>query len=164
MTERTILGIFGSRSLNDERVKILILDAIAQWQPAYLVTTQEPQGVCEVAQRVAKETAIPLILHFLNFRYLRGAFEHRSKEVVKECSHFLLIHDGVSKGTANELKLVKKSGKPYLYEILKVTPYQRSVGFNIKQDWGTDENESESGEVKPNLENLSIDDIIGELR
>ncbi len=161
MTARTILGIFGSRSLNDERVKILILDAIAQWQPAYLVTTQEPQGVCEVAQRVAKETAIPLILHFLNFRYLRGAFEHRSKEVVKECSHFLLIHDGVSKGTANELKLVKKSGKPYLYEILEVTPYQRSVGFNIKQDWGTDENESESGEVKPNLENLSIDDIIG---
>ena len=161
MTARTILGIFGSRSLNDERVKILILDAIAQWQPAYLVTTQEPQGVCEVAQRVAKETAIPLILHFLNFRYLRGAFEHRSKEVVKECSHFLLIHDGVSKGTANELKLVKKSGKPYLYEILEVTPYQRSVGFNIKQDWGTDENESERGEVKPNLENLSIDDIIG---
>ena len=142
MTERTILGIFGSRSLNDERVKILILDAIAQWQPAYLVTTQEPQGVCEVAQRVAKETAIPLILHFLNFRYLRGAFEHRSKEVVKECSHFLLI-----------------------YEILEVTPYQRSVGFNIKQDWGTDEVDPDSGGGNPGFEDLSedlsIDDIIG---
>lgn len=158
MTEKTILGIFGSRSLNDERVKILILDAIAQWHPAYLVTTQEPQGVCEVAQRVAKETATPLILHFLNFRYLRGAFEHRSKEVIRECSHFLLIHDGASKGTANELKLVKKSGKPYLYEVLEVTPYQRSVGFNIKQDWGIDEEEPKTG---PDIENLSIDDIVG---
>jgi hypothetical protein len=130
------LGIFGSRTLKDERVKIIILEKIEELKPDKLITCQEPQGVSEVAQRVSKELGIPLQLHFLNFKYFRGAFERRSKEIVKESDFFLIIHDGESKGTANEFKLVKKSGKPFSYELLEKTPYQRSVGFNVKEEWG----------------------------
>lgn len=136
---QVIIGVFGSRSLKDERVKIILLEAIEKWPPAYLSTCQEPQGVSEVCQRVAKEKGIPLIVHFLNFRYLRGAFERRAKEIIIEATHYVVVHDGKSVGTANELKMVEKTGKPYIYEILEDTPYERSVGFNVKHEWKMEE-------------------------
>jgi hypothetical protein len=133
------LGVFGSRCLTDERVEILILEKMRGGSFDIIVTCQEPQGVSEVAQRVGKKYGYPLELHFLNMRYLRGAFEQRSKEVVKICDEFLIIHDGQSKGTANEKTLVEKSGKPFQYERLEPTPFDRSVGFNIDMDWGQSE-------------------------
>jgi hypothetical protein len=135
-TQEIKLGILGSRSLSDERVKILILEHLEKTGATKIITCQEPQGVCEVAQRVAKETGTPLQLHFLNFKYLRGAFERRTKEIIKDADIFLVIHDGESKGTANELKLAERSKKPFEYTILEKSEYQRSVGFNIKEDWG----------------------------
>jgi len=129
------LGVFGSRSLRDERVEITILEKMRSGGFHRIVTCQEPQGVSEVAQRVAKKYGYPLELHFLNMQYLRGAFEQRSREIVAVCDEFLVIHDGASKGTANELKLVEKSGKPCQYEIMENTPFERSVGFNIMDDW-----------------------------
>jgi hypothetical protein len=129
------VAVFGSRTLKDERVKILILEVIKAQGATMLVTTQEPAGVCEVCQAVAKELAIPLELHFLNFKFLRGAFEKRSRAVVRSADFFLLVHDGTSPGTRNELVLVKQSKKPFRYEILEPSPYDKSVGFNIKKDW-----------------------------
>ena len=115
------LGIFGSRTIRDDRVKMLIHEVIEETGADMIVTTQEPLGVCTVAQQVAKDMAIPLELHFLNFRYRRGAFEHRSDEVIKASDTILLIHDGKSKGTSNELERVKKFGKPYRYEVMEPT-------------------------------------------
>lgn len=129
------LAVFGSRSLRDERVEILILNYIQKNNITKVITCQEPEGVSEVAQRVCKKYSYPLQVHFLNMQYLRGAFEQRSKEIIHEADEFIVIHDGESKGTANELKLVKKSGKPYTYEVLEKTNYKRSVGFNIEDEW-----------------------------
>jgi tRNA/tmRNA/rRNA uracil-C5-methylase (TrmA/RlmC/RlmD family) len=133
------LGVFGSRTLKDERVEILILEKMRAGRFDMLVTCQEPQGVSEVAQRVGKKYGYPLELHFLNMRYLRGAFEQRSKEIVKICDEFLIVHDGKSVGTANEKLLVEKSGKPFQYEQLAPTPFDRSVGFNVDREWGSGE-------------------------
>jgi hypothetical protein len=165
MEEKTVIGVFGSRSLKDERVKIIMLEAIQKWQPTYISTCQEPQGVSEVAQRVAKELGIALILHFLNFRYLRGAFEHRAKEIIRESTHFVCIHDGVSVGTANELKMVKKTGRPFVYEILENTPYERSVGFNVTKDWSMGKKDFENvsdADLLNGVGGLSIRDITGD--
>ena len=129
------MAVFGSRSLRDERVKILLLEWIEKYKPSHIVTCQEPEGVSEVAQKVAKEMAIPLILHFLNFRYLRGAFARRSQFIIAESDFFVIVHDGESKGTENEFKQAQKSGKPFIYVRLKKTKYKRSVGFNIKDEW-----------------------------
>lgn len=129
------VGVFGSRTLKDERIKTIILEKIKELNATCIATCQEPQGVSEVAQRVAKDYGYPLQLHFLNMQYLRGAFEQRSKEIVASCDYFIILHDGTSKGTLNEKKLVEKSGKPFHYEIIEPTKYDRSVGFNIKEDW-----------------------------
>ena len=134
--ESKTLAVFGSRSLRDERVEILILNYIQKNNITKIITCQEPEGVSEVAQKLCKKYAYPLQVHFLNMQYLRGAFEQRSKEIIHEADEFIVIHDGESRGTANELNLVKKSGKPYTYEILEKTNYKRSVGFNIQDEWG----------------------------
>lgn len=151
------LGVFGSRSLADERVEILILEKMHDGGFDMIVTCQEPQGVSEVAQRVSKKYGFPLVLHFLNMRYLRGAFEQRSKEIIAICEEFLVIHDGQSKGTANELKLVEKSGKPFQHEKLEVSPYSRSVGFNIDREWGNEFATSEDDELT-----TAVDQIMNE--
>ena len=146
------LGIFGSRSLKDERVFILIAENLKRGF-THVVTCQEPGGVSEVAQRVAKQYGYPLQCHFLNMQYLRGAFEQRSKEIIVEADEFLVIHDGESKGTANELQLVKKSAKPYVYEILEKAEFQKSVGFNVKEDWGIEDIDVDLDIAMQDLEN-----------
>ena len=137
--KRYRVGVFGSRSLKDERVKTIILEQIKEVNATKILTCQEPQGVSEVAQRVCKDYGYPLQLHFLNMQYLRGAFEQRSKEIIAESEYFIIIHDGESKGTRNEKILVEKSGKPFHYEVLEPTIYDRSVGFNVNEDWNFEE-------------------------
>lgn len=135
------LSIHGSRTLSDERVKIIILEEIEKHKPTVIVTHAEPGGVCEIARKVCKEVPIPLKLHFLNFRYFRGAFEQRSKEVFKDSDYCIFIHDGESKGCSNELELCKKAGLPYKYYKLDKTEYKQSVGFEVEKGWEWEDNE-----------------------
>jgi hypothetical protein len=154
------LGFHGSRTLHDERVKIIILEEIEKHAPTTIVTHAEPEGVCEIVRSVCKEKAIPLCVHFLNFKYLRGAFEHRSKDVLKDSDYSIFIHDGRSKGTSNELKLVQGMNKKYTLHTMEITKYKSSVGFDIDIDW---ENESTGIEfnVNPEEANAKLDEILG---
>jgi hypothetical protein len=132
------LSVHGSRGLKDERVKIILLEEIRAHGITEIVTHAEPDGVCNVARTLCREMAIPLKLHFLNFKYLRGAFEHRSKDVLRDADRAIFIHDGKSKGTANELKLAEKMKIPYTYHKLEQAEHDRSVGFDIQKEWGLD--------------------------
>lgn len=121
------LGVFGSRSLKGDVVKMLIIDEVRACGADTIVTAQEPLGVCTLAQQVAKELTnatdkdvLVLELHFLNWRRQAGAYRHRSQEVIDTSDKILLIHDGASQGTFNELEQVKASGKPFRYVILPV--------------------------------------------
>lgn len=120
ITKEFKVGIFGSRSLSDKRVNKIIERELDKLNATAIITTAEPKGVCQVAQKVAKEYAYPLNLHFINPQYLAGAFEQRCKEVIEASDFIIFIHDGKSKGTINELNLYKKTGKPYHYEVLEV--------------------------------------------
>ena len=130
------LSVHGSRTLSDERVKILLMEEIKAHGITAIVTHGEPDGVCRVARDLCREKAIPLTLHFLNFKYLRGAFEHRSIDVLKGGDRAIFVHDGKSKGTSNELKLAEKLGIPFTYHELERTEHKTSVGFEITEDWG----------------------------
>ena len=132
------LSVHGSRTLNDERVRILIMEEIERCNPEIIVTHAEPEGVCEVARDICKEKAIPLMLFFLNFQYLRGAFERRSKDVLRHSDHALFIHDGKSKGTHNEIILADKMNIPKTVHQIETTRYKSSVGFEPEEPWGAD--------------------------
>lgn len=142
------LSVHGSRTLKDERVRILLLEEIDRLQVDEIVTHGEPEGVCGVARALCKEKAIPLKLHFLNFKYLRGAFEHRSKTVLLDADYAIFIHDGKSKGTSNEIILAEKLKIPHSIYHLPITPYQHSVGFDIEQPWGADLQVEELGDIQ----------------
>jgi hypothetical protein len=139
------LGIFGSRSLSDDRVKVLILEALNHGGYTKIISCLEPGGVSAVAREVAAQFGYPLQTHCLNLRYLRGAFEQRSMEVIALADAFLIIHDGKSKGTINEKILCEQSGKPIQYELLAPSPFKSSSGF-IDEDWSVDWDLEELGE------------------
>ncbi|MDR2627205.1 MAG: hypothetical protein LBC40_04140 [Dysgonamonadaceae bacterium] len=131
------LGIFGSRSLFDENVRLAIYDYLSKNSHINtIVTCQEPRGVSEVAQRIARDTLYRLEVHFLNPHRGRGAFHERALRIIESADEFLVIHDGVSKGTANELELLKKSGKKHEYIVFdKSKVYDYSTEFNITDTW-----------------------------
>jgi len=39
------------------------------------------------------------------------------------------------KGISKEYKIGILSGKPYHYEVLEISKYTKSVGFNVVNDW-----------------------------
>jgi len=117
------LGVFGSRSITDNRI-FDILDKFLEERPTFdtIVTAQEPAGVCNVAQAYAQKNAMILELHFLNNQeYAAGMYEHRSENIIKASDFILLIHDGESHGTTNELEQTIKYGRKYLYEVIPPT-------------------------------------------
>lgn len=138
------MSIHGSRTLSDERVKIILLEEIDKNKITEIVTHGEPEGVCGIARSLCREIAMPLKLHYLNFRYRRGAFENRSKAVLLDANIALFIHDGKSKGTNNELKLAKKLKVKCIFYELKPSEHKTSVGFEIENEW--------KWEVKENAE------------
>lgn len=110
------LAVFGSRTLDDERVAETILEAVDAMKPSAIVTAAEPHGVCEVARRVAAYLPVPLHLHFLDRAHrAAGAWHWRSTAVYRNADRVLLIHDGQSQGTSNELALAIKTKMPYTY-------------------------------------------------
>lgn len=131
-------SIHGSRSLADERVKLLLMEEINRRGITHIVTHAEPGGVCQVARKLCRELAMPLTLHFLNFKYLRGAFERRSKAVISDCDIAICIHDGKSQGTKNEIKLTKKMKVFSVVHELTESCHKQSVGFDIDEEWDVD--------------------------
>ena len=131
------MSVSGSRTLKDERVKIILMEQIEKHGIEMVVTHAEPDGVCGVARNYCKENAIPLTLHSLNFRKLRGAWYHRTIAVFMDCDYALFIHDGKSQGTANELEVAKKMEIPHEFFKLDPPPNidDESVGFEIKVPW-----------------------------
>lgn len=111
------LGVFGSRSLTDGRVFDLIHKHAVELNAVLIVTAKEPHGVCQIAQLYAQKTKIALQVHFLQGdKYARGMWEHRSDHVIANSDIILLVHDGESRGTYNEMQRTMFFKKPYLYE------------------------------------------------
>lgn len=128
------LSVHGSRSLSDERVKILLLEEIAAHGVTALVTHGEPDGVCRVARDLCREIAMPLHLHYLNFKRKRGAFAWRTVAVLADCDRCIFIHDGKSKGTANELGMAIRDAKPHSLHTLPPANGP-SQSFEDDADW-----------------------------
>jgi len=118
------LAIQGSRSLKKKSEKVLkiIDEEVKKYNPEMIITSGEPDGVCRLAQLYCKRNGITLKLYHLNCKkYARGAFYMRSKAIIEDADHVIIIHDGESKGTQNELDLAIKLNKPYTYYQIKMS-------------------------------------------
>lgn len=110
-----IIGIFGSRSLNDDRVNSIIADYIERNHPDAVATAGEPVGVCQAAREYCRDNAIPLLLFHIDTQRAGGMYHHRSLSLLNRVESMLFIHDGISKGTSNEIKQCEELGIPYSY-------------------------------------------------
>ena len=127
MSNKLSLGVFGTRDLYDDRIRLKIIETINEGNYTKIVTAGEPHGVCEIARKLAQELGIGLETYYLDIKKGRGMFHHRSKNVIENCDYMLVFHDGISKGTDNEVKLLKKLGKKYEY-----------YKFDKNNDWTVD--------------------------
>ena len=130
------LAIFGSRTLSDERVEELIQERIDDLKPDEIITSGETSGVNEIARNKARENKITLVLVWAdNIKFARGKYEHRSLEILKRCDHALFIHDGQSKGTANELKICHKMNVSLDYFQLDINDEADLSWDELDTDW-----------------------------
>ena len=116
--DRRHLTIFGSRSLSGVKVYNLISTIVEEYKPTIIITSAKIKGVCEVVRNFCEEKSLPLLVYFADPKYHKGMYKHRSDAMIANSDYVLLIHDGESKGTANELAMVKKTGIPHSYHKL----------------------------------------------
>lgn len=106
--QAVVLGFFGTRYLDGDNCYNLVADEVVKHNPQYIVTSGETEGISMLARRYARKEGISLKLHFLNRAHGRGQHNIRSRGIATEATHIIIIHDGQSTGTANELALVEK--------------------------------------------------------
>jgi nitric oxide synthase oxygenase domain/subunit len=115
------LAIFGSRSLFGSAVRSVLAEYIDKHGATEIITAGEPQGVCDEARHVSKELSIPIKMHWLNAKErCAGKYHWRSVAVLSDCDSCLFLHDGKSKGTANEIKVAVKLG--VAHEVITMKP------------------------------------------
>ena len=115
------LCIFGSRSLDGDPVRAIILDELSRYdvREMTIITSGGTAGVCQCARDLAKEKCLPLLVFWADAgRYARGMFDHRSRACLSVSDRVLFVWDGRSRGTANEMELAKKLKVPYRCEQL----------------------------------------------
>ena len=115
------LLIFGSRDVDEKETRTIIYSMVKKYMPDFILTSAGTRGVCKIARKVAEELCIPLILFFADRKYAGGMYDKRSRQALECCDRVLFVHNGVSKGTSNEIKLAEQLGKNYDYYTVKMS-------------------------------------------
>jgi len=118
------LLIFGSRNVDIESTKKRMREYLVAKKPTKIITASDPDGVCRIAQELAKEFCLPLTLHFLDPKRNQGMYHHRSVAATIDCDEAVFFYNGKSKGTANEIEVATKLSKKF--EIITVKEVQLS--------------------------------------
>lgn len=132
--KHTRLSFHGSRTLEDKKTRKIIELEIERHQPEVIITHGEPGGVCRLTKKIAKEQGVPLKLHHLQIKYATGKFHNRSLSVMNDSDYCIFIHDGMSRGTQNELELSKKLKVSYTYYKLENEILVEQPTDEIKSD------------------------------
>ncbi len=112
------LMVCGSRSITDSSWVFQQIDALLTEKQVSLddliIVDGGAKGVDTYAAHWANSKNVPIEWHRPDWaRYGRGAGIVRNKQMVEACDFCLILWDGVSKGTKNDIDLCKKIGKPY---------------------------------------------------
>lgn len=105
------IAVVGSRTFDDYPLLKDQLDAIGNIS---LIISGGAAGADSLAERYAQEYGIPTSIHLPDWKkYGRAAGLVRNKDIIAECDRCVAFWDGTSRGTAHDIELCKKLGKPY---------------------------------------------------
>ena len=129
------LGVFGSRTLNNPKVREIIEDTIEKYNVKTIVTAAEIAGVSKQARRIARRRGLCEVLYSPDKdRFAQGCYKERSLLIAFNCDRLLIIWDGTSRGTKGEIDLCREQGLDYdLYTIENEEEYN-SLDFDADVD------------------------------
>lgn len=108
-------AIVGSRSFNDYEAMLRFLGEITHREGFRIQTiiSGGASGADALAERAAREFNKELVVFPADWkRYGRRAGIIRNEDIIKACEVCFAFWDGQSKGTANDIELCKRYGKP----------------------------------------------------
>lgn len=123
------LLVFGSRTIDDDRVDAEIEKHITAGGYTFVITALDPTGVCARARRWAKSSrkGLTVIQVGLDGSHARGMWNRRSLKALAMADHMLAIWDGVSDGTRGEIELARKKKVPTTIVRMKPLPKQHDT-------------------------------------
>lgn len=116
------LAIVGSRSINNEE---LIIDFINECYPKLsnvkLVISGGASGVDTIAEKYAKENNIKTKIFYPDWKkYGEQAHSIRNSNIISSCNECIIIWDGYSECTKQDIDLCQEMGKKcYIYNLLE---------------------------------------------
>lgn len=116
------IAIFGSREIDTKSVTDILHELMVKEN--WYITSGNIEGAAKCARKVAEEKGIKITLYNyesgLGFYIALKDITIKNKKMVSECQEALVFWNGESKGTAREINMLKKAGKPYrIYNISK---------------------------------------------
>lgn len=109
------IAIFGSRDIDTVAVMEILNKLMLK--EVWYITSGNIKGAAECARRVAEDKGIKITLYNyesgLGFYIALKDITIKNRKMVAECDEALVFWNGESKGTAREINMLKKAGKPY---------------------------------------------------
>lgn len=116
------IAIFGSRDIDTKAVTDILHELMVKEN--WYITSGNIEGAAKCARKVAEEKGIKITLYNyesgLGFYIALKDITIKNRKMVSECDEAFVFWNGESKGTAREINMLKKAGKPYrIYNISK---------------------------------------------
>jgi len=106
------LGVVGGRDFGDYQLLKKTLEVI-QPPPQSIVSGGCPTGADVLAERYARESGIPMIIHPAEWaKYGKSAGPRRNAQIVADSDRLIAFWDGQSRGTHSTIKIARRNQKP----------------------------------------------------
>jgi hypothetical protein len=114
----TVIAIFGSRQIDTRRVYNILMERLKpHGEGEEYITSGNIGGAALMGVQAAKDKACKITLYnyksglglYLSMRDIMG----KNKKMIAACDKAYVFWNGESKGTAREIEMFKKAGKPY---------------------------------------------------
>lgn len=128
------VAIVGSRSINNEDLVINFIKEIHDFDPIYdKIVSGGARGVDTIAEKFAKENNIRTIIFVPDWKkYGSNAAFIRNADIIQKCEKCIIIWDGESEVTKNDITLCNEMNKPcYIFNVLTDEKYELNTDIKI---------------------------------
>jgi hypothetical protein len=130
------VAIVGSRSIKNEDLVINFIEECHSFDSYNdKIISGGARGVDTIAEKYAKDNNIRTVIFVPNWeKYGNRAGFIRNSDIISKCEKCIIIWDGSSELTKNDIELCEEMRKPcYIYDISKDLKYEINTEIQINQ-------------------------------